>query len=104
MLETLSALTIYQPDWCGGLGPINTQSLAQFGHLYCKHSSVIPHYFLEYGELSPSLSVGQPVLESCPVPSSVCTDMELRELVDRQHMVAGQQQWKQEAGIDTFDT
>merc|ERR1712048_88590 len=64
-------------------------------------------YFLQYGHPPSFLIDGQheknTILNSCPTPSSSCSDREIQGLVERQHLLEGRQRWEQQTGFDTFD-
>lgn len=89
-IAAYSAVVVYDPKWCGPS---------------CAHSAVLPLYFLGYG--GPALSLVNYVpmdASECPVPSSSCTDAQIRGFVERQLNQAVPQIWKQmPEGTNTLD-
>jgi len=114
-LEKSVALVQYEPYWCGGLGMLDK---VEFGHVSCKHTAVFPTYFLSYKRLTPpqgGAEAGSAVqvhgdsdvgktYGACATPSPKCTDGQIREWVERQHLLGGSQKWVQRGGRKTFNT
>jgi len=111
-LEALSAVVDYIPTWCGNLPSEMISSVTgDMQNLGCYHAATMPYYFLQYG-MSPRMLNPPPptnnavigsALYSCSTPSSTCTDLQLREWIERQVAVNGKQRGGQQTGMDTFN-
>merc|ERR1740138_605725 len=88
--------------------------LAELGHIECKHNAAFPMYFLNYalkpppltsggGQLPPGAAEPMSAAAACTTPSASCADGQIREWVQRQLLLEGQQHWVQSRGRDTFD-
>lgn len=109
-LERVSTMVTYSADFCGELGGHFGERLkfiGQLGNLGCRHTAIFPVYFLLYNK--PALKLvdddgksAKPILDSCPVPSSSCSNADLKQLVKRQYMMSGKQSWKQVEGMSTL--
>jgi len=112
-LEGLGVLVKYKPQWCGGLGALghlNPLANLDIVHLSCHHMAVFPMYFLGYGQqaarLVPDTRVAQAqpgsAISDCSTPSAGCSDGQIRQWVERQFAVEGQQLWSQAEGSSTI--
>eukprot|EP00929_Paragymnodinium_shiwhaense_P015111 TRINITY_DN123129_c0_g1_i1.p1 TRINITY_DN123129_c0_g1~~TRINITY_DN123129_c0_g1_i1.p1 ORF type:complete len:562 (+),score=104.32 TRINITY_DN123129_c0_g1_i1:67-1752(+) len=106
-LAEVGTVVLYKPNWCGG----DSGLLTEVAHLQCYHNAIIPLYFLRFGiqpaplnppQVLPDVMPGS-AIANCSTPSAACSDLEIREWVDRQNQVDGTQLWQQTTGQETFD-